>query len=75
MKEISGINKDTTNATITKTCLFKYTENFITKTGENFQVKNSDIFYISAQTKDRGYSLEPLEAVLMSTHNLCFKQK
>ena len=27
---------------ITKTCLFKYTE--------NFQIKNSDIFHISAQT-------------------------
>ena len=26
---------------------------------ENFQVKNSDIFYISAQNIDCGYSLEP----------------
>ena len=43
---------------ITKTCLFKYTENFTTK-NENFQVKNSDIFHISAQNVDCGYSLEP----------------
>ena len=43
---------------ITKTCLFKYTENFPTK-NENFQRKISDIFHISAQNKDCGYSLEP----------------
>ena len=45
--------------------------------------KNSDIFYISAQNIDCGYSLEPprrggsneyphADAVLTSTHNLCF---
>ena len=33
---------------ITKTCLFKYTEKFTTK-NENVQIKNSDIFHISAQ--------------------------
>ena len=43
---------------ITKTSLFKYTENFTTK-NENFQIKNSDIFHISAQNIDCGYSLEP----------------
>ena len=43
---------------ITKTRLFKYNENFTTKT-ENFQIKNSDIFHISAQNIDCGYSLEP----------------
>ena len=43
---------------ITKTRLFKYTENFTTIT-ENFQIKNSDIFPISAQNIDCGYSLEP----------------
>ena len=43
---------------ITKTCLFKYTENFTTK-NENFQTKNSDIFHISAQNEDCGYSLKP----------------
>ena len=43
---------------ITKTCLLKYTENFPTK-NENFQIKISDIFHISAQNIDCGYSLEP----------------
>ena len=42
---------------ITKSCLFKYTENFTTK-----KWKFSDkkiIFYISAQNMDCGYSLAP----------------
>ena len=43
---------------ITKTCLFKYTENFTCK-NENIQIKHSDIFHISAQNIDCGYSLEP----------------
>ena len=43
---------------ITKTCLFKDAENFTTKKWK-FSVKNSDIFHISAQHIDRGYSLEP----------------
>ena len=33
---------------------------------ENFQIRNSDIFHISAQNINCGYSLEP---------PLCFKQK
>ena len=41
---------------ITKTHLFKYTEKFTTKENENFQIKNSDIFHISAQNIDCGYS-------------------
>ena len=44
---------------ITKTRLFKYTENFTTKKWQFFQIKNSDIFHISAQNIDCGYSLEP----------------
>ena len=44
---------------ITKTRLFKYLENFTSKKTENFQIKNSDIFHISAQNIDCGYSLEP----------------
>ena len=44
---------------MTKTCLFKYTENFTTKKNENFQMKNSDNFHIFAQNIDCGYSLEP----------------
>ena len=43
---------------ITKTHLFKYNENFITKKGK-ISGKNSDIFHISAQNIDFGYSLEP----------------
>ena len=43
---------------ITKARLFKYTENF-TINIETVQIKNSDIFLISAQNMDCGYSLEP----------------
>ena len=43
---------------ITKTHLFQYIEISSPKT-ENFQIKNSDIFHISAQNIDCGYSLEP----------------
>ena len=43
---------------ITKTSLFKYTENFTTKKWK-FSDKNSDIFHISAQNLDCGHSLEP----------------
>ena len=38
---------------------------------ENFQIKILIFFHISAQSIDYGYLLEP-EAVLTSTHNLCF---
>ena len=44
---------------IMKTRLFKYIENFTTKKKENFQIKNSDMFHISTQNIDCGYSLEP----------------
>ena len=44
--------------TITKTCLSKYIENFTTKHWK-FSDKKSDIFHISAQNIDCGYSLEP----------------
>ena len=43
---------------ITKTYLFKYTENFTTK-NENSQIKNSHIFLIFTQNIDCRYSLEP----------------
>ena len=42
---------------------------------ENFQIKKSDFFHISAQNIDCGYPLEPprlVEAVLTGTHNLYF---
>ena len=45
---------------ITKTCLFKYTENFATKKWK-FSNKNSDIFHTSAQNTDCGYLLELLQ--------------
>ena len=41
-----------------KTGLFKYIDNFTSKT-ENFQLKKSDLFHISAQNIDCGYLLEP----------------
>ena len=44
---------------ITKTSLFKYIENFTKKKNWKFSDKNSDIFRISAQNIDCGYSLEP----------------
>ena len=43
---------------IRKTRLFKYTENFTTKKLK-FSEKNADIFHISAQNIECGYSLEP----------------
>ena len=48
-----------TGTSITKTRLFKYIDNFTTKNRENFQIKKSDIFHISAQNIDYGDSLEP----------------
>ena len=43
---------------ITKTRLCKYIENFTSK-NIKFSEKKSDIFHISAQNIDCGYSLEP----------------
>ena len=45
----------------------QYTDFFGCK-NENFLLKNFDIFLIFAQNIDCGYT----EAVLTSTHNLCF---
>ena len=46
------------------------------QTIESFQIKNSDIFHISAQNIDVSTRRNRLgEAVLTSTHNLCFDQK
>ena len=44
---------------ITKTRLFKYIDKFTTKNGKLLDKKKSDIFHISAQNIDCGYSLEP----------------
>ena len=42
-----------------KTRLFKYIETFTSKNLKIFIYKNSDIFHMSAQNIDCGYSLEP----------------
>ena len=43
---------------------------------EKIQIKNSDIFLISVQSIDCSTRSNRLdEAVLTSTHNLCFEQK
>ena len=53
-----------------------YTQIFLALKSENFQLKIFDIFLIFAQNIDCGYTLEPpREAVLTSTHNLCFGAK
>ena len=44
---------------ITKTCLFRYTENFTNKKWKFSDKKIWYIFQISAQNIDYGYSLEP----------------
>ena len=44
---------------ITEARLFKYTENFTAKKRKFSDKKKSDIFHISAQNIDYGYSLEP----------------
>ena len=44
---------------ITKTRLFKYTENFTSKKWKFSDKKKSDIFHISPQNIGCGYSLEP----------------
>ena len=72
MLKLSATMFTYTRNIITKTRLFKYIENFTTKKKEYFQIKNSDIFHISAQNIDCGYPLELREVVLTSTHSLCF---
>ena len=51
-------NIDNSSSIITKTHLFKYIEDFTSKT-QKFSNKNPNIFHISAQNIDCGYSLEP----------------
>ena len=59
----------------------QYTVIFHGCKNDYFQMKNLDIFLIFAQNIDYGYTLEPPrrggsnEAVLTSTHNLCFRAK
>ena len=58
-KFIHADNKDWSDRAITKTRLFKYIENFNSKNWKFSDKKNSDIFQISTQNIDCGYSLEP----------------
>ena len=56
----------------------QYTEIISPVKIEKFQPKSLDIFLIFAQNIDCGYTLEPprrAEAVLTSTHKLCFGAK
>ena len=56
----------------------QYTENVLVVKNEKFHWKKIDIFLIFAQNIDCGCTLEPNrldEAVLTSTHNLCFVAK
>ena len=39
---------------------------------ENFQIKNSDIFHISAQNIDCGYSLEPPYSIFSKIRKIMF---
>ena len=58
LEQTAQNNLALTSLLITKTRLFKYIENFTAKNWK-FSDKNSDIFHISAQNIDCGYSLEP----------------
>ena len=63
------------DTSITKTRLFKYIENFTTKSWK-FSDKKSDIFHISDQNIDCGYSLEPPHRGGSNEyHNLFFCEK
>ena len=58
------------NTPMLYTAIFHFCKNI------NFRMKNRVIFHIFAQNIDCGYTLEaPQEAVLTSTHNLCFGAK
>ena len=52
------VNGSCFSAIITKTCLSNIMK-ILPPINESFQIKNSDIFHISTQNKDCGYSLEP----------------
>ena len=54
---------------ITKTRLFKYAEKFTTKKWK-FSDKKSNIFHISAQNIDCGYSLEPPRRSMFLSRNM-----
>ena len=53
-----------TKGYVSKTRLFEYIETFTTKS-RKFSDKKSDLFHISAQNIDCGYSLEPPQSVCL----------
>ena len=58
---------------ITKTRLFQYTKNFYHQKIKKLDKKKSDIFHISAQNIDCGYSIEPPRRGNSNEyHHLCF---
>ena len=57
--DISYLPCSLVQQTITKTRLFNYIENFTTEKWKLSDKKKSDIFHISTQNIDCGYSLEP----------------
>ena len=73
VRVLTGVyNQDNRSFDITKTRLFKYTENFTIKKWK-FSEKNSDIFHISVQNIDCAYSLEPPRRGGSNEYlNLCF---
>ena len=62
------------SSSVTKICLFKYTENFITKELKFPRKIISDIFHISAQNIDCGYSLESTRRVEFQRNFLSTKE-
>ena len=76
-----GTNRNSSQLSLRKHAHIIYS-NFFSSKIENFQQENFDIFLIFAQNRDtlelppRGSSNEDRgEAVLTSTHNLCFGAK
>ena len=73
---VTGLSFSQLLVDITKTRLYKYILKILPPKNENFQIKKSDIFHISAQNIDCGYSLEPPHRGGSNEyHNLCFEQK
>ena len=62
VKKRTGVTDRQTNVRVKSSTLRKHAYSNVLKTlppkKENFQIKNSDIFHISAQNIDCGYSLE-----------------
>ena len=57
--KVASLVKNGGKSTITKTRLYKYIVNFTAERTKILQMKNCNVFLISAQNIDCGYSLEP----------------